>query len=879
MATSKEKLQIIVDAQGIAQTKAQLKAMDKATGGATKSFGLMAAGIAGATASMYALGKAISVGKEFEASMAKVKAVSGATNIEFKALEKNAKALGATTAFTASEVSGLQTEFAKLGFTATEINKVTAGTLKLAGATGTDLATAAETAGATLRGFGLDASETGRVTNVMAASFSKSALDMTKFSESMKFVAPVAKLAGFELEGTTAILGNLANSGLHGSMAGTALRSILLKLADTNSALSKKLGGSVKSSEELISGLNRLKEEGVDLNEMLELTDKRAVTAFGVLLEGSDTLTQLEEDITGTNEATRQYAIMMDTVEGKTAEFNSAMEALGIRIFDIAKGPLKEVLEGLTTFIGMLDEETLKSYATGLGIVATAYGVYRAQAIAATFATKGFRAAMMSTGIGAVAIGAGLLAGKLIELTGVFENSDDSLDDYNKTMKDHEKAIRGIISANSALSLQQEESRNIEIQKELDELAKQYVVSRDAVEAMVFEIENTNIMNDEYYKRLVKNIELEGANRDSILQTVNAKGEDVEASNRRIAALKAEANAKQGNGPAPSPDGTPGPTDGQFAEARQKLIEFHSAQQNIKITAAQMELSDEEAKLTKFLNIVNAGEEQRKEIEDHFREQRKELADAERAQQFADISEAATATLGFAGDIFGQMATMKQKDIDIERKRLMDGLKADKERMKSSGKTNEEISKFEKNRLKEIDQALSAGTEKVQALRYRQAQFAAFEAAINAYNSLVLTPFVGPFIAPPAAATALAFGLKQAEQIRAAQFGMDEIVTKPTMILAGEAGPESVNITPLSKIKNKSVNITPLSEQGSSAGQGEIINNYITIESITGNLMTEEFTEENIIPAIKEALRRGEDLPHSHRTHPLGIPTSGADWS
>ena len=43
--------------------------------------------------------------------------------------------------------------------------------------------------------------------------------------------------------------------------------------------------------------------------------------------------------------------------------------------------------------------------------------------------------------------------------------------------------------------------------------------------------------------------------------------------------------------------------------------------------------------------------------------------------------------------------------------------------------------------------------------------------------------------------------------------------------------------------------------------------------------MTEEFTEENIIPAIKEALRRGEDLPHSHRTHPLGITTSGADWS
>ena len=134
MATSKEKLQIIVDAQGIAKTKAQLKGMEKATGGATKSFGLMAAGIAGATASMYALGKAIKVGKDFEQSMANVKAVSGATGAEFNALENNARKLGASTAFTASQVAELQTEFAKLGFTATEINKVTEGTLALAAA-------------------------------------------------------------------------------------------------------------------------------------------------------------------------------------------------------------------------------------------------------------------------------------------------------------------------------------------------------------------------------------------------------------------------------------------------------------------------------------------------------------------------------------------------------------------------------------------------------------------------------------------------------------------------------------------------------------------------------------------------------------------------
>ena len=155
MATNKEKLQLIIEAQGIAKTKAQLKGMEKATGGATKNFALMAAGVAGATAALYALGKATSfairVGKEFEQSMANVKAISGATSLEFKSLEVNARKLGATTKFTASQVAGLQTEFSKLGFTATEINKVTAGTLALAAATGSELAVSAEVARSTLR--------------------------------------------------------------------------------------------------------------------------------------------------------------------------------------------------------------------------------------------------------------------------------------------------------------------------------------------------------------------------------------------------------------------------------------------------------------------------------------------------------------------------------------------------------------------------------------------------------------------------------------------------------------------------------------------------------------------------------------------------------
>ena len=367
MATSKEQLQIIVDAQGIAKTKAQLKAMDKATGGSTKSFGLMAAGIAGATAALYALGKGISgsirVGKEFEQSMANVKAISGATAIQFKALEENALRLGATTKFTASEVAGLQTEFSKLGFTATEITKVTKGTLALASATGNDLAEAASVAGETLRGFGLNTSETGRVTDVMAKSFSSSALDMEKFSNSMSYVAPVAKLAGFSIEGTTAIMGKLANAGISGSMAGTSLRKIFLELSNESSKLSKRLGGPIENVNQLIPALKKLNQEGISTAEMKDLVGQRAISAFSILLDGADDLDTLTESFRNAGGSAEEMAdIQLDTLEGKLKIMMSALSGLGITIYKIIDGPIK-VLVGAFTGLATVIDKTVKVFA------------------------------------------------------------------------------------------------------------------------------------------------------------------------------------------------------------------------------------------------------------------------------------------------------------------------------------------------------------------------------------------------------------------------------------------------------------------------------------------------------------------------------------
>ena len=180
---------------------------------------------------------------DFEQSMAKVQAISGATGAEFNNLNKLAKDLGISTRFTASEVSDLMLNYSKLGFSSSEIEKITESTLNLALATGEDLAKSAGVAGGALRGFGLDASEMDRVVNTMAAGFSMSGLDLDKFQLGMGKVSAVAKNAGQSIESTTAMLGVLANNNIEASTAGTGLKNIFLTLSSTgmsyNDAMNK----------------------------------------------------------------------------------------------------------------------------------------------------------------------------------------------------------------------------------------------------------------------------------------------------------------------------------------------------------------------------------------------------------------------------------------------------------------------------------------------------------------------------------------------------------------------------------------------------------------------------------------------------------------
>ena len=354
-------------AKGIERLKSQYKDLERrtkglegSTKGSASALGGLVAKLGLTTVAMYGTSRAIAavvaVGKEFESNMSNVAAISGAAGAELSALQQNAKELGSTTVFTASQVAGLQVEFAKLGFSSKEITGVTKDTLALASATGSELSVAAAVAGQTLRAFGLDVSETSTVTDTMALSFSRSALDMDKFTNSMTYVAPIAKQVGFSVEETTAILGTLANAGIDGSMAGTSLRKIFLELGNENSKLSKKIGFSVKNSNDLNKALQKLSEQGIGTAEMKELVGQRAISAFNILMEGTETTKELTTALNDSGGAAQKMAdVQLDNFEGKLTLLNSAMEGLGISIFDHFSVPLSNAVIGITSFIGAID--------------------------------------------------------------------------------------------------------------------------------------------------------------------------------------------------------------------------------------------------------------------------------------------------------------------------------------------------------------------------------------------------------------------------------------------------------------------------------------------------------------------------------------------
>ena len=247
--------------------------------------------------------ESVNVIVDFEAANSKLADVLGSTKAGIAGLTDEARRLGATTAYTASEVTGLQVELAKLGFEQGQIQAMEEAVLKFALAVDTDLGSAASVAGGALRAFGLEAEDAESAMATLAIGTTKSALSFNDYATMLSTTAPVAKAFGFTLEDTVALMGALKNANFDASSAATATRNILLNLADSNGKLARALGGPVTNMEELAAGLKKLQAEGIDLATALELTDKRSVAAFETFINNADTLTTLRQGVTGCTDA------------------------------------------------------------------------------------------------------------------------------------------------------------------------------------------------------------------------------------------------------------------------------------------------------------------------------------------------------------------------------------------------------------------------------------------------------------------------------------------------------------------------------------------------------------------------------------------------
>ena len=343
----------------------------------------------------------------FEHSMQKVKAVSGATGAEFSALTEQAKALGASTVFTASQVAELQLNLSKLGFTASEIDKATESILNLAQATDSDLGTAADVVGSTLRQFAMDTSETGHLADVMAASFSTSALEIGSFSQAMGYVGPIAKTAGVSLEETTSMLAILANNGIRGSKAGRALRRILADLG--------------KTGKPVAEAIKDMAEKGLGLEQAMDEVGRSAQTQLLILAENIDLMPGLTEQFENSDGAAAKMAgTMNEKTQGALKRLSSAVEGAQIAIGEGLAPTINALARTATKMVSAFSglSQRTKNFVMVVGTLVAVMGpmLVLLPSIAAGFALIGTAVAAASGPLGLIA----LLVGGVVAVMSTF---------------------------------------------------------------------------------------------------------------------------------------------------------------------------------------------------------------------------------------------------------------------------------------------------------------------------------------------------------------------------------------------------------------------------------------------------------------------------
>lgn len=303
---------------------------------------------------------AVKTAGDFEAAMSQVQAISGATGDEMEKLSRYARDMGASTVFSASESAEAMTYLGQAGWDVQQMLDGLPGLLNLAASSNTDLATTASIVTNTISGLNMEASESARVADVMAAAASGADTNVEMMGETFKYVAPVAGALGYAIEDVALVTGLMANAGVKGSQAGTSMKTAFTRLAAPTKEVAKGLDMINLSAEdfkglELYEQVEMLRKgfSGLDETQQVQAASaifgKEAMAGMlGVINASDEDFKKLQDSIEGSAGLAQKMAdIMTDNLKGSIEETGGAMEEAAITIGNILIPVLRDLIDGV----------------------------------------------------------------------------------------------------------------------------------------------------------------------------------------------------------------------------------------------------------------------------------------------------------------------------------------------------------------------------------------------------------------------------------------------------------------------------------------------------------------------------------------------------
>jgi len=413
---------------GISKAQNRLNRVNQNIKRNTKDIGSQAVGIVALGLSFKA---ALTPAIKFEQSMKDLEAVAFgsadatvpvAKNMEL--LSTQAKKLGATTAFSATQAAEGQIFLAKAGFKTNQIMKTMPSLLDLASASGTELGRTSDILSDLLGAFGKEAKDSGQLADVLAAATSSANVDMETLFETLKTAAPIGIAAGQSMEGITTATALLGNVGIKGSMAGTALKNAFVNLAAPASAGSKvlkELGISVQDSEGNMLSMEKIMLEfGKKAKNLSQVKTIKAFDAvFGKrAMAGAINLTKavssgefdkmLKNLQNSEGVAKKMAKIRMDSTEGSIVQLMSAVEGLAISFGSI----LTPLVRGMATAMTALTAP-MQNFIKNNETLITGVGIFAGTLLAAKIVALAYTATMWLITPAITAMSAALKIAKL----------------------------------------------------------------------------------------------------------------------------------------------------------------------------------------------------------------------------------------------------------------------------------------------------------------------------------------------------------------------------------------------------------------------------------------------------------------------------------